>query len=188
MRAKISWTLGAVVLVAALFPLHRGWSPPPALSQGFASGPGVQPLPEVEREVCRLTNYIRSQYGLLLLAADPNLTEVSRRHSLDMLWRRFFSHYNREGMSFTDRLPPAYKTRISGAGENIWTCSGHYPPDPRALARRMVDAWMSSPGHRRNILTPGFTHLGVGVAAVGGEVRATQVFIGIRANSRISAR
>ena len=47
----------------------------------------------------------------------------------------------------------------------------------------MLTAWMISPGHRRNILTPGFTRLGVGVAGSGREVRATQIFVAMGAQS-----
>jgi uncharacterized protein YkwD len=186
MSPKIIWTLGAAILVAALFPLHRGWSRPPAPAGTFGRGPGLtgsQPLPAVEREIVRLTNATRRQHGLPLLTVDPTLTEVSRQHSLDMLRRRFFSHQNPEGLSPLDRLPPAYASRISRSGENIWTGSGHAPADPRALARMMLATWMASPGHRRNILTPGFTHLGVGVAGSGREIRATQIFVEIRAKS-----
>ena len=37
---------------------------------------------------------------------------------------------------------------------------------------------MSSPGHRENMLDPDFTHLGVGVSARNGTIRATQEFVG----------
>ena len=43
------------------------------------------------------------------------------------------------------------------AGENI--ARGGVSP------RTMVRLWMNSPGHRANILQPGFRRLGVGVAA-----------------------
>ncbi len=176
---KLIWTLGAAILVVALFPWHRGWSGPLAPSGTFASGPGlagIQPLPAVEREVLRLTNDTRRQHGLPPLTADPGLAAVARQHSLDMLRRRFFSHLNPEGRSLQERLPPASAARLSRWGENIWTGSGYNPGDVPALARVIMDSWLSSPGHRRNILTPGFTCLGVGVAGAGREVRATQVF------------
>ena len=183
MRAKIIWFLGAAVLLAALLPLPRGWSRPPAPPGTFSAGPGLAGsrfLPQVEREVWRLTNATRRQRGLPPLRLDPTLTNVSRQHSLDMLRRRFFSHRNPEGLSLLDRLPPDYASRISRSGENIWTGSGYSPNDPRTLARLIMTAWMVSPGHRKNILTPGFTRLGMGVAARGSEVRATQIFVEIR--------
>ncbi len=183
MWTKTIWTLGAAILIAALFPLHMVWSSSPAFSQSFSPGaalPGIQPLPEVEMEVGRLTNETRRQHGLPPLTADLNLVEASRQHSMDMLARRFFSHQNPEGRSFMERLPPAYGARIFQSGENIWTGSGYYPFNPQNLARMIMNSWISSPGHCKNILTPGFTHLGVGVAAMGREVRATQIFVKMR--------
>ena len=46
------------------------------------------------------------------------------------------------------------------------------------VAKEIVDDWMSSPGHRENILDPRFTHLGVGVSARNHTIRATQEFVG----------
>ena len=179
MRSKILWFLGAALLVAALFLLDGGGSRSGALAQTFSPGPGpasIQMLPAVEQEVGRLTNAIRRQHGLPPLAADQVLVNISRQHSWDMLRRGFFSHINPEGRSLQERLPPAYASHLSGWGENIWTGSGYSPGNPLALARMMLDSWMSSPGHRRNILNPGYNRLGVGVAAWGRDVRATQVF------------
>jgi uncharacterized protein YkwD len=59
----------------------------------------------------------------------------------------------------------------SRVGENI--AYGNVSAD------QMVAMWMSSPGHRANILRPEFTHLGVGVARTGsGRVYGTQDFLG----------
>ena len=46
-----------------------------------------------------------------------------------------------------------------------------------SLANEIVEGWMNSPGHRKNILTPDFEKLGVGVS-IGddGGVYATQNF------------
>ena len=49
------------------------------------------------------------------------------------------------------------------------------------LAQMIMDGWMNSPGHRKNILSPGYTHLGVGVITNNQEIKATQVFIGVAA-------
>jgi uncharacterized protein YkwD len=93
-----------------------------------------------------------------------------------MLQRGFFSHVTPEGWSLAHRLPPALSPQISASGENIWLGSGHNPGDPQGLARMIVAGWMSSPGHRQNILDPAYTHLGVGITVIGREIRATQMF------------
>ncbi len=45
------------------------------------------------------------------------------------------------------------------------------------LARRAVDGWMNSPGHRKNILTAEYDEAGMGVVYVNSYVIITQVFI-----------
>ena len=44
------------------------------------------------------------------------------------------------------------------------------------VARNIVNEWMGSPGHRENILTPGFDKMGAGVARQGVFYLATQLF------------
>jgi uncharacterized protein YkwD len=54
------------------------------------------------------------------------------------------------------------------AGENI--AQGQRTP------QEVVQAWMNSPGHRKNILSRDFTHIGVGYESQGNHW--TQMFIG----------
>ena len=100
-----------------------------------------------------------------------------------MLQRRFFSHTNPEGLTAGERLLPFYSGPVQGWAENIWEGSNLSAPDNESLARTMMNFWISSPGHRQNLLKPDYTHLGVGVAASGREIRAAQLF----ATSRLSA-
>jgi len=45
-------------------------------------------------------------------------------------------------------------------------------------AEQVMSAWMNSPGHRNNILSPAYTDLGVGVAKdKNGNLYWTQLFI-----------
>ncbi|GHC72007.1 CAP domain-containing protein [Streptomyces cinnamoneus] len=121
-------------------------------------------------EVLALTNAERCAAGLPPLAADPRLASAARMHSADMAGRDFFSHTTPEGREPWDRA------RAAGAphratGENI-ACG-------QRTSAEVVRGWMDSPGHRANILTPGFTHLGVG-HATGGRAGTywTQLFGG----------
>lgn len=45
------------------------------------------------------------------------------------------------------------------------------------IARKVVDGWMNSPGHRRNILEPEYTHGGIGIAAVNDYLIITHNFL-----------
>jgi uncharacterized protein YkwD len=134
----------------------------------------------VEERIWRLTNEIRQKFGFLPLSKDERLSALARAHSDDMLLRRFFSHINPEGLAAKDRVMPSYPGPIYRLGENIWMGSNQAAANSEALARTIINTWMSSPGHRDNIMVADFTHLGVGVAAAGREIRATQIFVNLQ--------
>ncbi|MFJ4277293.1 CAP domain-containing protein [Streptomyces massasporeus] len=108
--------------------------------------------------VIDLTNRERARHGLPPLSADPPLTTAAQAHSADMVARAFYAHTAPDGGQPWDRAAAAGSTRRS-IGENI-ACGQRSPAD-------VVEGWMNSPGHRANILTPGFTHIGVGFAGGG---------------------
>ena len=109
--------------------------------------------PELEAEMLILVNRERTANGLAPLEADPELTEVARRHSADMFARGYFSHYTPERKSPFDRIRES-NLRFRTAGENL------------ALAPTLQIAHtglMNSPGHRANILQPRFGRVGIGI-------------------------
>ncbi|WP_328347729.1 CAP domain-containing protein [Streptomyces violaceus] len=108
--------------------------------------------------VTDLTNRERARAGLPPLAVDPLLTSAAQAHSTDMVARAFYSHTAPDGSRPWDRAAAAGSPRRS-IGENI-ACGQRSPAD-------VVEGWMNSPGHRANILKPGFTHIGIGFAGGG---------------------
>jgi uncharacterized protein YkwD len=140
--------------------------------------PGVKHLEKVEDLVFEITNRARWDRGLAPLSKDEELTNVARSYSDDMLVRRFFDHTTPDGISFDERIADHYPHWVSLVGENIWSASGYNPGNPQKLAKEIVNDWMSSPGHRDNLLSPNFTHLGVGVSARHNSIRASQEFVG----------
>ncbi|MFE3034943.1 CAP domain-containing protein [Streptomyces canus] len=109
-------------------------------------------------EVVGLTNRERARAGLPPLAVDPLLARAAQAYSTDMAVRAFYSHTSPEGTQPWDRAAAAGSTRRS-IGENI-ACG-------QRSAAEVVEGWMNSPGHRANILKPGFTHIGIGFAGGG---------------------
>jgi uncharacterized protein YkwD len=113
--------------------------------------------PDLEAEMLALINEERAAEGLGALEADPELTEVARAHSADMLARGYFSHNTPEGLSPFDRIQQAGVPYVV-AGENL------------ALAPTLTLAHsglMNSPGHRANILRPQFGRVGIGILDTG---------------------
>jgi uncharacterized protein YkwD len=140
--------------------------------------PGVRHLTEVENLILEYTNQARQARGLAPLHPDDELRQVARDFSDDMLVRRFFDHTTPEGVTFDERLGERYHHWVSILSENIWSGTGYSPKNARKLAKMIVDDWMRSPGHRKNLLNPEFTHLGVGVAVRHHTILATQEFVG----------
>lgn len=106
-----------------------------------------------EREVVQLVNQERKKYGAASLKIDEELTIVARKKSADMRDKKYFSHQSPTYGSPFDML---MKEGIvfTMAGENI--AAGQRSPE------QVVRDWMNSEGHRKNILNPEFTHIGVG--------------------------
>jgi uncharacterized protein YkwD len=140
--------------------------------------PGVNHLPKVEELILAMTNEARRARGLAPLIKDAELTKLARAYSNDMLVRRFFDHSTPEGISFDARISNRYHHWVRCVGENIWSAIDYHPGKPQKMAKEIVADWMSSPGHRDNLLDPDFTHLGVGVSARHHSIRATQEFVG----------
>ena len=109
--------------------------------------------PDLEAEMLKLVNEERTAAGLGALSADPELTEVARRHSMDMFARGYFAHVTPEGNDPFDRIRDA-NVRFVTAGENL-ALAQSVPVAHRGL--------MNSPGHRANIMRAQFGRVGIGI-------------------------
>lgn len=122
-----------------------------------------------EQEMVRLVNAERSKRGLTPLRVDLELAEVARFKSQDMIDNDYFSHYSPTYGSPFEMLKNFGIKYIYG-GENI---AGN--PTVKAAHESLMD----SEGHKKNILNPNFTHIGVGVKEDSefGKI-FTQIFVG----------
>lgn len=125
--------------------------------------PGESVSSYAER-VVTLVNAERAKAGLSALKFDAGASRAAQVRATEI--RSSFSHTRPNGKSCFTALQEAgvsYRT----AGENI--ASGIQTPE------QVVNAWMNSEGHRKNILNPNFT--AIGVAYLEGSYWA-QFFIG----------
>ena len=184
MKSNLKWTAAIAVLLAALLHLPLAWGQVRITSGASSRSSGILHPKELERRIFQLTNEARRKNGLPSLDSDNDLAVKARAKSDDMLTNNYFSHTSPEGKTIKDRMqeekPASFKT-ISRIGENIYMGSRFdYSVDVKTQARMIVDGWMTSPGHRRNILDPNYTHLGVGVAAKDKMCYATQIFAQVK--------
>jgi len=112
-------------------------------------------------------NASRAQAGLPGLAANGQLTCLAQGWSGYMASTNSFEHRNLAAVLAS----PGYGGYHT-LGENILE-------GPASItAGDMHTAWMNSPEHRANILSPSFTSVGIGLAWANGQVWATEDFGG----------
>jgi uncharacterized protein YkwD len=98
--------------------------------------------PEELKNLAKVNEY-REAIGLLPFEADPRLVQAARRHSKEMVDKKFFSHESPTpaNKDFGTRCKNAgYK---AGAGENIAYGGGG--------GERTFWMWFDSPGHHKNM-------------------------------------
>jgi uncharacterized protein YkwD len=161
---------------------------PPDIVKNIESSVGnVKPaieISELEMEIHTKINEQRRSNGLSPLSYDASLASIARKHSADMARNNYFSHNNLQGLDPSDRATrdgySCYKNYGSfyttGLAENImqnnlYDSVTYYNGIPRydwntqeEIAQSTVSGWMTSAGHRRNILTTTYDKEGIGVA------------------------
>ncbi|MBL3666353.1 CAP domain-containing protein [Streptomyces sp. M2CJ-2] len=109
-------------------------------------------------EVVELVNAERGKAGCSPVKVNATLTEAAQNHSEDMAASRNMSHTGSDGSSPADRITRAGYS-WSTYGENV--AYGYSTPE------QVMAGWMSSPGHKENILNCAFEEIGVGLAQPG---------------------
>ena len=152
-----------------------GVAAPSAATPGVAAPSAVAPVVPasantMEREILSLVNKERAKAGVAQLGWSEKLAAVARAKSQDMSQHNYFSHQSRiYGGPF--EMMKAFGISYRTAGENI--------AKGQKTATAVMTAWMSSAEHKKNILNPKFTEIGVGHSVAGnGTVYWTQMFVG----------
>lgn len=137
----------------------------------------------IERAIHVRVNEIRANNGLSSLQADDRIAAKAREHSQVMA---------AEGNLFHGDIKGRYGDACGSMGENVaytyaaqdirtdWAGVVNHHGNETAIAHGLVDGWMHSDGHRQNILRPGWSREGIGIATAdtsqGVRVYATQGF------------
>ena len=132
------------------------------------SAPDSGSVTQAERSILCLLNLERRSRGLDRLRTNGRLADAANDHSRDMVRRRYFSHVSPGGGTMGERIrETGYLSRVRSysIGENLAWGTGDL-----ASPLKIVEAWMKSPGHKRNILHPGFDEIGIGLV-LGAPVR-----------------
>ncbi len=137
---------------------------PPFTDEDYTTGS----ITAQEENAFLLLNQDRAANGRSALELDPALCDLARLKSRDMYLNNYFSHTSPTYGSAAQMLS-TYGYSFTSVGENI----AHHATVEKAQA-----AFMSSSGHRQNILGSQWTKVGIGVWEDSqGFVYVTQLFV-----------
>jgi len=144
---------------------------PPRLLTLLAAGAlwcAALPSPAVARcclgyrtATLRALNAVRAAHGERPLLLDRRLVRAARRHSREMVLRRYFAHESRDGARFSARIAATGwmpRHRRWYVGETLAWGRG-----TSAEPSLIVAAWLRSPSHRRVVLDPRYRQVGIGI-------------------------
>jgi uncharacterized protein YkwD len=156
--------------VAANFPIFCGVAPPRDViytptppNQKEGGDPRT-----LEREMFALVNQDRAAAGLGALAWSDKLAQVARGHSAEMSRTGQVAHVSRTTGTVEDRLAQVGLRRLPLIAENVGL-AGSVPQSQRGF--------MTSPGHRANVLHPQLSHVGIGIAVARGELGDVNLYV-----------
>lgn len=139
-------------------------TPTPSAEPPAAEPPAAEPpaapeelLAAIEDQVFALANEAREAAGVAPLERMPELDVVARAWSTTLATEgRDLAH----NPDYSRQVPAGW----SAAGENVAWMGETRLVSADDVAGPVHQGWMDSPGHRENLLSPEYTHIGVGVA------------------------
>ena len=133
-------------------------------------------------ELVRLINHDRARFGLAPVQLDAQASAIADAYCRAQIRNGTTGHFTTDGEAPYMRY--SFGGGNDGVSENAAAWSANYGFSDRALydmMRRSEAAMMAElpphDGHRRTILDPAATHVGIGLAWEHGELRMTQEFI-----------
>jgi uncharacterized protein YkwD len=153
--------------VLANFPVYCGVDPPTVAPRGAGMNPGRVTAEGAEKEVLALVNRDRVAAGLAAVTWDDRLATIARAHSRDMADHDFVGHVSPRTGTFLDRVHRG-GLQPEVVLENVGRAYS---------AQEAESGFMSSPGHRANVVEPRATRMGVGVALGPPVTGAIQLYV-----------
>ena len=132
-----------------------------ALTALLAAAPTASARDDDRAATLRALNVARAQHGVAPLRLDVLLNIAARRHSREMVLRRYFAHESGSGARFSTRIAATgwmRRHRRWHVGETLawgWGTS--------ATPSAVIGAWLRSPSHRRIALSPRYRRVGIGI-------------------------
>ncbi|HEX2964393.1 MAG TPA: CAP domain-containing protein [Syntrophorhabdaceae bacterium] len=120
--------------------------------------------------IIELTNSARASEGLSTLDENPVLDSIAEARAKDILEKQYFAHVSPTGEQASHiALKVGYRYRVisENLARGVFSTNG-----------KLIDAWMNSPSHRKNILSSRMREIGVSV--VKGTFNGTETWISVQ--------
>ncbi|HSL54151.1 MAG TPA: CAP domain-containing protein [Pyrinomonadaceae bacterium] len=138
---------------------------------------------DIRKNILNMINEERDVEKVQPVELDDLATEVATKHAVDMATNEFISHWG------TDGLKPYHRYGLAGGThaneENVSAIDGTWSMKAKDLiqdtAYLHVRLYQEKPpydGHRRTILRPQHTHVGIGLAVEKLRLRMVELFVG----------
>ena len=125
--------------------------------------------------VYHYSNQARRQHSRRPFKRSVKLERAAKNYAKVLARTGVFSHT-------ADGTTLKYRVKKTGYRGGYMAENAAYRPTnlpPEGIARKFVNGWLESRGHRKNLLHPKLTELGVGIAQTSsGRIYAVQVFGG----------
>lgn len=130
----------------------------PATSANYSQKNFSKHLSLTSANIVWFTNYYRTEKGLKPLAINTKLTRSSGSKATDMLDNQYFEHIRPgpDKVGFDKFIDDEHYSFVK-IGENL--AMGDF-----STSYEVVKAWMNSPAHKRNILDPQYSEIGVSIS------------------------
>src|SRR6185369_2368847 len=137
---------------------------------------------EIRKEIFQMINEERDVEKVQLVELDDLATEVATRHAVDLVTREFIGHWGSDGLKPYHRYSAAGGTHateenVSAADGIRSTSEKDLKQDSAYLHVRMYQEKPPNDGHRRTILAPQHTHVGIGLAVQDLRLRLVELFV-----------
>lgn len=137
---------------------------------------------DIRANLLEMINEERAVEKVRPLAVDELATQVATKHAIEMAREEFASHWGRDGLKPYHRYSFAGGTDATqenvSAADSTWSMKvDQLKQDTAYLHVRLYQEKPPYDGHRRTILAPQHTHVGIGLAVEQLRLRLVELFV-----------
>jgi hypothetical protein len=137
---------------------------------------------DIRRNILEMIDEERDVAKVQPVALDDLATAVATKHAVDLVTKEFTSHWGSDGLKPYHRYSFAGGTAATeenvSSADNTWSLKAKdLKQDTAYLHVRLYQEKPPYDGHRRTILAPQHTHVGIGLAVQDLRLRMVELFV-----------